>query len=392
MIALKIIRWFWGYVDFCVHGGYPERFLNFTARFGISLWNMKKKDGVLYASVNVSEYRSLRPLARKAGSKLRVKKRHGLPFLLKKCSNKKGIFVGAIVFALLFSLLSLSVWSVDIKGNTVTSTEEVSRVAAELGLVPGTAKKDINAKQLQQQMMRRLPNVSWLSVNTRGCTVTIELQEKVQIPPLVDKNKICNIKAAQSGQIIHMDVFDGKALVKEGDAVVEGQLLVSGIVEDAFGGNSLKHASAKIIAETTETLKAEVPLKQTQTILTGKVVTRRSAKLFGIPVPLTFVGVPQGNYKCEVSVSSAKAGNSTLPLSVCTETWTEQQTKTITLTQQEAARQAEQKLAELQKTQLKNATILSSTKNATVQNGVYALTLVCKCRKDIAVESEILVK
>lgn len=392
MIALKIIRWFWGYVDFCVRGGYPERFLNLSARRSISLWNMKKKDGVLYAFVNVTEYRSLRPLARKAGSKLRVKKRHGLPFLLKKCSNKKGIFVGVIVFALIFNLLSLSVWSVEISGNTTTPTEEIRTVATELGLVPGTAKKDINAKQLQQQIMRRLPNVSWLSVNTRGCTVTIELKEKVQIPPLVAKDKICNIKAARTGQIIHMDVFDGAAVVKNGDAVVEGQLLVSGIVEDALGGNTFKHASAKVMAETTETLKVEVPLKQTVTTPTGKVVTRRSANIFGIPVPLSFVGIPKGDYKCEASVNSAKAGNATLPLSIRTENWVEQISRTITLTQQQAAQQAEQKIAELQKTQLKDATILSSSKNTSLENGVYTLTLVCKCREDIAVESEILVK
>ena len=128
MIALKIIRWFWGYVDFCVRGGYPERFLNFTARLGIVLWNMKKKDGVLYASVNVAEYRSLRPLARKAGAKLRVTRRHGLPFLLKKCSNKKGIFVGVIIFVILFNLLSLSVWSVEVSGNTTIPTEKISRI------------------------------------------------------------------------------------------------------------------------------------------------------------------------------------------------------------------------------------------------------------------------
>lgn len=240
--------------------------------------------------------------------------------------------------------------------------------------------------------MRKLPDISWLSVNTHGCTATIELKEKVNIPPIVDKNKICNIKAARTGQILHMDVYEGTAVAKDGDAVIEGQLLVSGIMEDKLGGNMLKHASAKVIAETTETLKAEVPLKQTKTVFTGKVVIRRSGQIFGIQVPLSFVEKPKGNYKCEVSVSSAKVDRSTLPLSVRTEKWVEQQSQTITITPQQAAKEAEQKIAELQKMQLKDAKIISSEKNISVKNGVYTIILACKCSENIAVESEILVK
>jgi hypothetical protein len=74
-----------------------------------------------------------------------------------------------------------------------------------------------------------------------------------------------------------------------------------------------------------------------------------------------------------------------------TETWTEQVTKNVTLTQQQAAKQAEEKITELQKTELKDIAILSSSKSTSVENGIYTMILTCKCREDIAVESEILV-
>ena len=34
---LKIIRWLWGYVAFAAKGAFPERFINLTAKAGISL-------------------------------------------------------------------------------------------------------------------------------------------------------------------------------------------------------------------------------------------------------------------------------------------------------------------------------------------------------------------
>ena len=42
----------------------------------------------------------------------------------------------------------------------------------------------------------------------------------------------CNIKAAFSGQILRIEVYEGTAVAKVGEAVVEGQLLISGMVED----------------------------------------------------------------------------------------------------------------------------------------------------------------
>ena len=100
-----------------------------------------------------------------------------MPFRLAFLRRRKGLVAGAVLAFLLIQVLSLHVWSVEVSGNEGIPTEQIESVAAELGLKPGVWKKDVQAKLLQQQLMNAFPQASWLSVNTSGCLVQIELEE-----------------------------------------------------------------------------------------------------------------------------------------------------------------------------------------------------------------------
>lgn len=397
MLSVSFVRWLFGYVTFTIlnpsgREGSAERFLNLAARMGINLWKISRKDGAFSAAVRVAQYWDLRAPAHKAGVRLRVKTRKGFPFFLKKCSHRKGLFAGGAVFVFILIMMPMYVWSVNVSGNSAIPAGEIRAAASELGLEPGMLKSSLQPLDLQQKLMLKFPDISWLTVNTHGCVVTIELEEKVKLPEIIKADQYCNIKAARSGQVISIDAMVGQAQVNAGDAVVEGQLLISGVLEDTFGGTQLKHAAGKVIAETDRTLTVEVPLKKTLEAPTGDVVVRRSLKLFGVQLPLSFSGTPKGEYRREVSISPLKSGETVLPISVFTETWTGITREEVTLTAEEAAKEAEQKLKELMEKEMKDFKILSAQKKGGTTGGIYRLTVECECEEDIAVESEILVK
>ena len=108
--------------------------------------------------------------------------------------------------------------------------------------------------------MLRFPGVSWLTVNTQGSTAVVALAEGVEKPDMEAWKRPCNIRSAAAGQILRMEVYAGQAEVAAGDAVTAGQLLVSGVTEDAWGGVTLHHAAARIVAETRREFTAAVPL------------------------------------------------------------------------------------------------------------------------------------
>lgn len=392
MVSLWLTRWFMGYVQFSLIGGIPERFLNQCARSGIYLWDIRggKDCG---ACVAAGKYRELRCLARRAGSKLKLKKRYGLPFATMGIRKRRGMIAGAVLFAVIVSLLSMRVWYIDVVGNATIPTAEIKSELAELGIVPGSLKNSMNPQMLQQALMIKFPEVSWLSVNTRGCTAEVRLKEKAERPPMeVKDTRPCNIKAASTGQILFMEVYAGTAQVKEGDAVVEGQLLISGIVEDEKGFTSLKHAAGRIVAETSRTFTTEVELKRSVVQQTGQVVTQRSFNFLGARLPLSFIGKPTGNYRAEGVYTEIKLMNSVLPIGVFEENWIEEHTVNITITKEQARREAENQMKQKLEKELSGAKIASVNGSDTIVGSKLIYTETVKCEQNIAQESEILIK
>ncbi|HBC27099.1 MAG TPA: sporulation protein, partial [Ruminococcaceae bacterium] len=310
---------------------------------------------------------------------------------INRVTARKGMVAGAVAFFLILHVFSLYVWSVEVSGCKEIPQEQVIGAARELGLAPGSLKSGVDAEALQQQLMLKFPDVAWLSVNTRGSDVVIVLEEKKKNPEIVTENKVANIKAAESGQILRMEVYRGQAQVKVGDAVVKGQLLISGIVENADGNSQMVRASGRIVAATERSFTARIPLKQTVETDEGRRVVRRSIRVFGVELPLTLTAAPKGNFKREYRRENVRGVTGVLPVSLFTETWTERTTKEVALTEQQAREQAERNLSEMLKS-LSDTTILSSEKKGEVKDGAYVLTFTCKCEQNIAVESEILFK
>lgn len=286
MFSLKITRWLMGYVRFSVLGGSPERFFNGCARAGAYLWDIasRRNSG---ACVAVGWYRRLRPYARRAGCRLRVRERHGLPFLLYRTRNHRGLLIGAAAFAAVLIALSSHVWCIEVTGNKALDTNAILSALAENGLYAGARKSAVDNGRIESKVMLMFPRIGWMNINTQGCIYQVSIQEKVDRPEVVQKDRICNLKASATGQILSLRVFAGTALVKKGDAVVEGQLLVSAAVEDQFGGTTMEHAAAEVIAETSHTIESRIPLTQSAREPTGRASVCRCLELFGARLPLT---------------------------------------------------------------------------------------------------------
>lgn len=390
MIVLRFLHWLFGYVVFEGKGAFPERFMNLCARGEINLWDVRSKNGVMRACVAKSNYKQLRQIARKSCMRLRVKERHGLPFHTRKYRGRLGLLVGAVLFFVVLYVLSLYVWDVQVNGTVSLSKDRVQQVMAEIGVRPGVLKSEIRAKLMEQQAMVALPELSWIAINQQGSVVSVELKERQAPPVLIPEDQPCNLVASVTGQVVRLEIYTGSAAVKAGDAVVKGQLLVNGVVEDALGNGALKHSSGKVFAATSHTLKVEVPLQQTETVPTGEAITRERISVFGVDLPVSVASIPDEGYTCKMTKRQLTIGDAKLPVTVYTETWTRQVEQTVVLTEEQAAQQARDQLAQKEQVELGEAVIRSRQETVKLENDTYYLEVVYECEENIARESPIL--
>lgn len=391
MLVLLITRWLLGFVRFSVRGGSPERLFSYSTRAGAYFWDIagRKNSG---ACILAGRYRELRPFARKAGCRLRVRERHGLPFLLRKTRNHRGLWAGCAVFAAILYLLSIRIWCIEISGNSAIPTAELETALNGMGLRPGVLRSGVDPRDIERNLMLKFPKISWMSVNTEGNMVEICLKEKKDKPEIPAKDRACNLVAAQTGQITSLQVFEGTAMVHKGEAVMAGQLLVSGVVEHDTGEHTIHHASARVLAETVHTLTAEVPLRRQERQPTGKTAVRRSLHIFSARVPITFSGKPKGS--CDVSAEHFQVSlfGTLLPLGVYQERWTEYSPVWVTLTNEQARAQADAQIASRASKMLGQGKVLSARSTDTVRDGRLIRTAILHCEENIAKESEILIK
>lgn len=234
-LLTSFIQYFLGVVVFSAKGPFPERFMNILCRNGIKIWNVRRTEQGITASATIRTYKSLRPAAKKTSMRLKVKKRIGFPFVVRRYRHRWGIPIGAVLYVLTVYLCTIFVWSVDVINDTSVEDGVILKAAYSSGLKPGMLRSSVRPTDTEIDIMGKIPQLSWISVNTGSTRIKVVVNERIVAPEFLGVNDICNLKALKDGQIVTMDIREGKSLVKPGDAVAAGDLLVSGVIDNMEG-------------------------------------------------------------------------------------------------------------------------------------------------------------
>lgn len=385
----ELFRQWSGYVRFRIIGRGGASFLNDAAASQLEIGRITRWGENLIAEIPVSGYRKLRPLARKNQVRLRVESRHGLPFVGLFLRKRPGIAVGFLLFCGLQWFLSGFIWQIEVKGNTQIPAAKILNMAASYGVRTGRQHTEVDESEVRLRLMQDIPELSWAVFNKIGCRVEIEVREREMMPEMVPVEEPCNLKARVSGVIYQIQAEDGFAVVRPGDTVEAGELLVEGMRQDVLGATTLHHARGKILAVTTHTFQSEQPLVCARRSDTDEEIVRRRLAVFGLELPLTWTRAPEtGVYRREFSEEPISLLGWELPLSVYTETWIGQKDDQIIISEEEATGLARAE-TEQQLQQLTEARVLF--RDETVQNhsGVVTVTLTVTCIENIAVEDPI---
>lgn len=390
MLILRAIRKVPSCVDFRAEGVFCEKLLTEAMKNGLGISFPRKSGYTMRGTVQAAEYRSLCKIARRLGLKMRIEKKHGIYFTLKRHRDKIGFAAGAIFAAAVVLFLNLFVWEINISGNKAVSSEEIMATLANSGLKTGTLRTAHDARKIEWNIMNDNKEIAWATVNIQGCCVNVVVSEtRREAEMKYDDDKPVNIIAAKYGVIRKMDVFDGQGVVKVGDAVMKGDLLVSATFEDRHGKLTLKHSRARVMAETDYEITVEFPLEQVIETTGGVKKSVKGIEIMGLGILL---GSSRG---CEELPSEKEEKELyflwiRLPIKeLCTKYFTVKR-NTITYTAEQAKGGAFQLLEQKEAEEMSNMEIISRKTEEKIANGKYIIRASYDCIMDIAEEQDIL--
>lgn len=276
MLILKLFRFIFGYVSFTAGGGFPERFINLCKLNRITLWDLKCENAVISACADCPSYKRIRSAAKKSGMRVRISKKHGLPFFIERHSRRIGVLIGACFCVCIILILSTRIWSIDVTGNSAVPTEKITEVFEQLGVKAGAAGSKIDIRSTEIAALQKLPELSWLNINIAGSTAKIEVRErKPEIRSDADAEPT-DIVASRDGQIVILRSFSGSPVQKVGSAVLKGNLLISGAKENKDLTVRFCRASGYVVARTARS----AAVSQSSIIPVEKAVEEKKGVIF----------------------------------------------------------------------------------------------------------------
>lgn len=390
MFLISSIRHARGFVRFAAQGPHVERFLNLLARERISIWEVGRKGEALTACVAAGSYAGMRSLAKKAGIRLRLAEKHGLPFQKKTLRRRRGLVVGFAVAVLFLFGMSRFIWSVQIAEGLDADHEHILTALEEIGVRPGVLRSSIDVRDAERRALLALHEFSWIALNIDGSTVHFEAYETMPVPEVIDPADPCNVVAARSGQILELRVYSGQPLLQKGDAVLEGQVIVSGITQDRRGQNLFRHARADILAQVPLELTVRMPLTQVQYVPTGKTRTRNYIRVLGLELPVFLPWSIPRPYRAQREEFPLALFGTQLPVSRRKEVYTFMEEVPVTYTETQAKELALRELAALEQVEIGGGEIIERTLTARVEGGEYVLEAQYICHMQIGVGKAIL--
>lgn len=228
----SMIRYIKGYLLIRVEGYSPERFLNACSHRGIELWGLRSAGGAYEMYMTLKDFRKIKALSKKTGTKVRVRRRYGLPFFLHRYRRRKLFFAGAFLAVCLVYILTLFIWEIDIRGNLRRTDEALLSFLRSRDVYCGMTAGSVDCDQIADDLRGAYADLVWVSASVRGTRLVIQVKENehlsAQTGGKAQETEGTDLAATQDCTILSIVTRQGTPLVHEGDQVKKGDLIVNG--------------------------------------------------------------------------------------------------------------------------------------------------------------------
>lgn len=244
-------------------GAFPETVLNACALGAVELWDLECPDAyTIRVTVYERQLSELERIAEKSMCSFSVLKRRGGSGNRRFLRRRLWLLLSAALAGALLLVSSLFIWEIDVRGNSQLTEGQILRALEDCGVSTGSYWPGLSADLIRSDMMTRLPELAWMTVNVSGSRAVVLISERQEKPEIYVESDPVDIIAGKTGVVTRMSVLNGKPLVAPGQAVVQGEVLVTKDMDSITAEPRAVRARADVIADTWYELTAVSPQKQ----------------------------------------------------------------------------------------------------------------------------------
>lgn len=390
-MIIKLLSLLFGNLRIIVHGSTIERFLNMCIKNEIKLYKIERKDEVcMCASVSISDFRKLLHYMGRTGCHVHITKKIGLPFFIYKFRKRYALWIGTILAILLFLALTNCIWVIDIQTSGQVDLSELRKNLNNAGAYTGVPIYFIDETKIAQTVKFNMKTLDYISVSRLGNRLIIQAINDIDAPKIQDDKSVTGIVASYDGVITKMDVKGGYPLVKVGDAVLQGDKLVTALTPPTTeqGTGHIGHSIASITANTLRNEQSITSLTRLKKEYTGKTKTQFAILIGNFRINLYLgTGISGIGWEKTVSETQLHIGEGTyFPIKIIKQNYRKYDTTEITYPKGVI----EQEMLENAKARLENTMVSGeiNTLSYTSEKKDNALifNITAHCTEDIATE------
>ena len=359
------------------------------ARIAYRIHSFGESDAVISASL-FSGVR-LRALCERFGIAIECIQRRGLPSLLGRVLRRPGLILGALLCAVMITWASGVIWDVRIEGNGSVSSESIIETLDACGFGIGIRTKGLELDRIENRFLILNDEISWISVNVTGTVARVEVRELIEKDSRPDY-AASNLVATKNGVVVRFDGVRGDIAVKLGEAVSEGELLVSGVYGGENTATRFVRCRGEVLARCERNISVSVPLEFEKKVYTGEQKIKKSLIFFKKEVKFFENG--RNLYASCDTINRVEYfdlfGLGKIPIGIRTERYVEYELVADTRTVEMARAEAKRLLWEDVYSGLPDAEVVEVSLSESVGDTHFTLTATVATVENIAKEQEIL--
>lgn len=339
-----LIGYILGYVTIEIEGYFIERFINACNSQKIFLWNLKRpKTTIIKVNVTISDFKKLKSIAKQTKCRVNICEKKGTPFFFHRYQKRKIFILFFLLVIIGIATLSNFIWNIEITGNDRINKQEIEQILLESNLKVGKSKMRLDTKEVIDKIRLIRSDIAWVGIEIRGTNAIVKIVEADLKPDIIPEDEYCNIVATKEAMIVKVSAGNGTPVVKEGDIVTKGSILVGGWLEGKYTGMRYVHANGEVQAKVWYSEKIRIPFKQAKKEATGNQENKYSVKINNFQINLSKRVSKFENYDTiEENKKLRLFSDFYLPIEIQKTTYQEYENKQVSYTLEEAKKMAEE--------------------------------------------------
>lgn len=253
---------------FKVEGLNLERFVRLAGEAGIALNSLKRHRGCILSGLAwESDIPALAGIAEQGGWRFAAGDRQGIGHAADVLRYRWFVAAACCLVLAGAFLCTQIMWRIEIIDGGVYEPD-IRLALGELGIRTPMLRRGVDPGEIRDALEWRYPTIAWIECGWRGMTLTIRVVEGI-LPHTSTAEGICDVVASRAGIVSSIVTRAGTPVVKPGELVKAGQVLIKG--EERTAGGKLRPVAARgtVNARVWEAAAVETRLYGTQTKYTG---------------------------------------------------------------------------------------------------------------------------